>query len=547
MRRLLIGLLASLLALGTALAVPTTGAGAQQDVDADDTDDRVAAVVLAYLRFGGADRYETSLAVAEEYAALHDGKLDHVVLVSGERWTDAVVAAPLAGMHGAPVLMMPPGELRRDAVEFLRDAGVTKAIVVGSESSDAKHGPGRGLSDSALSGLAELDIDMERVHGADRFGTAVAVAERLTPGAMPGLGDGSTVIVASGDVFADALVAGPFAAVGIHPVLLTTPDELHPDVADYLRVARVRDNVRHVVVMGGTAALTQPVQDAITESGMKVTRLAGDTRYHTAVLAAELVEDRYEGPSGTSCFSNTSYGIARAHVPFDAFSAAPLLARFCTSLLLTDPDAVPVPTAEYLDLKMLRVSQETDADFYLMVTLIFGGDAAVSQDSLDTYLAEATQRIAEGRAGQIGSETTEPDDEPGAGDKEADDAAALDCGGSIGDSPRQLVPSTNAEDPAWSPDCKKLVYTQDGSLWTVNNDGSDRRKLVDRPGRLPHLGDVVTRRHRDRLRARLPIGQRLAGPHPEGELRRRAVRQAHRRRAAGCAPAMVARRHLHRL
>ena len=482
MRRWLIGLLASLLAFGAALAVPTTGAGAQQDVGPDDSDARITAVVLAYLRFGGADRYQTSLAVAEEYAALHDGELDHVVLVSGERWTDAVVAAPLAGMHGAPVLMMPPGELRRDAVDFLREAGVSKAFVVGSESSDAKHGPGRGLSDTALSGLAELGIDIQRVHGADRFGTAVAVAERLTPGAMPGLGSGSTVIVASGDVFADALVAGPFAALGVHPVLLTTPDELHPDVADYLRVARVRDNVRHVVVMGGTAALAEPVEDAISESGMKVTRLAGDTRYDTAILAAELVEDRYESPRDTSCFSNASYGVARAHVPFDAFSAAPLLAHFCTSLLLTDPDAVPVPTAEYLDLKMQRLALEADADFYVMLTFVFGGDAAVSQHSLDTYLNEATRRIAEGRAGQIDSETTGPDDEPGTGDKQADDAAALDCGGSIGDSPRQLVPSTNAEDPAWSPDCKKLVYTQDGSLWTVDNDGSDRRKLVDRRG-----------------------------------------------------------------
>ncbi|MXV86259.1 MAG: hypothetical protein F4117_11640 [Acidimicrobiales bacterium] len=482
MRRLLWALMASLALAGASVAVPATGAGAQQNADSDDTDAHVTAVVLAYIRYGGADRYETSLAVAEAYAGLHDDKLDHVVLVSGERWTDAVVAAPLAGLHGAPVLMMPPGELRRDAVDFLRDAGVTKAIVVGSASSDSKHGPGRGLSDTALSGLAELEISVERVHGADRFGTAVAVAERLTPGDMPGLGNGNTVVVASGDVFADALVAGPFAALGVHPVLLTTPGELHPEVADYLRVARVRDNVRHVVVMGGTAALAQPVEDAIVDAGMKVTRLAGATRYDTAILAAELVEDRYQGLSGTSCFDNTSYGVARAHLPFDAFSAAPLLARLCTSLLLTDPGAVPVPTAEYLDLKMQRLTQETDADFYLMLMFVFGGDAAVSQDSLDTYLAEATQRIAEGRAGQIDPEPDDGDGEGGESSKsdggQPDAAASLDCGGSISDGPRRLVPSTNAEDPAWSPDCKKLVYTQDGSLWTVNNDGSGQRRLL---------------------------------------------------------------------
>ena len=197
MRRLLWGLLASLAQAGATLAVPTHDAGAQQQGEPDGAEDSITAVALAYLRFGGADRYETSLGVAEHYAALHDDQLDHVVLVSGKRWTDAVMAASLAGLHGAPVLMMPPGELRRDAVDFLRKTGVTTAIVVGSESSEPMHGPGRALSDTALSGLAELRIKVERVAGADRIGTGVAVAERLTPGDMPGLGNGNTVIVAN--------------------------------------------------------------------------------------------------------------------------------------------------------------------------------------------------------------------------------------------------------------------------------------------------------------------------------------------------------------
>ena len=484
--------MAALALAGAALAVPASDAAAQQGVAPDD-EASVVAVALAQFRFGAADRYETSLLVAQHYAELRDGKLSSVVLVSGERWTDAVVAAPLAGSLGAPVLMMPPGELRRDAVDFLQETGVTKAIVIGSPSSDAKHGPGRGLSDTALSGLAGIGIKVERVHGSDRFGTGVAVAERLSAGDMPGLGN--TVFVASGDVFADALVAGPIAALGVHPVLLTTPGELHPDVADYLRVARARDGVRHVVVMGGTAALAPSVEQSIVDAGIRVTRLAGATRYDTAILAAELVEDRYEGPDDTSCFTNVVYGVARADVPFDSFSAAPLLGRLCVSLLLTDPGAVPVPTAVYLDLKMLKLTEETEADLYLMVLYVFGGEAAVASETIEAYLAEATTRIAEGRAGEIEPDAGESEDgEDGdGGDGDDDESSAsgdgqpgatakLDCGGSIGDSSRQLVPSTNAEDPAWSPDCSRLVYTDNGSLWLVDNDGSNRRRLLDRRG-----------------------------------------------------------------
>ena len=481
-RRLLMGLLALLLALGAALVVPPSSAAAQQGAPDEDS---LTEVAFAYLRFGGADRYETSLRVAEVVAAAADGQLDVVVLVSGERWTDAVVAAPLAGARGAPVLLTPPDELRGDALSFLQRVGTSTAIIVGPADEDPRHGPGRGVSSEVERALRDAGLSVERVAGADRFGTSVAVAERLTPGDMPGLGNGNTVIVASGDVFADALVAGPFAALGPHPVLLTPPDELHADVADYLRVVRARDNVRHVVVMGGTAALAEPVSQAITDAGMGVTRLAGATRFDTAVQAAELVEDRYEGIGNSPCFGDESYGIARADVPFDSFSAAPLLARLCTSLLLTGPSAVPVPTAAYLDLKLQQLAEtDIDADVYIALMLVFGGEAAVQLASLDTYLSEATERIAEGRAGEIDTESGQPagDDKPAGTSDEQDDssAATLDCGGSIDDKVRQLVPSTNAEDPAWSPDCSRLVYTENGSLWTVANDGSDRRRLLDR-------------------------------------------------------------------
>lgn len=393
MRRLLIGLLAIVPALGIALAVPVNDASAQQR---DPEETGLAGVAVEQVRYGGADRYDTSLLIARQVAEMAGNQLDVVVLVSGERWTDAVVAAPLAGAHGAPVVLVPPNEIRADALEFMRGSGTRTAIIVGPTGSDPRHGPGRGVGAAVERALRDAGLSVERVAGEDRFGTSVAVADRLKPGGIPGLDNGNTVIVASGDVFADALVAGPFAALGVHPVLLTTPADLHADVADYLRAARSRDGVRHVVVMGGTAALAEPVEEAIADAGMQVTRLAGDTRFDTAVKAAELVEDSYEATEDARCFDDQSYGIARADVPFDAFSAAPLLSRLCASLLLTNSDAVPVPTADYLDLMLQRLAEtEGDADVRPAALFVFGGEAAVQQASLENYLAEAIQRIAD--------------------------------------------------------------------------------------------------------------------------------------------------------
>ena len=73
-------------AMASAVLVPVVTVGASQrpaDLDAS--------------RYGGADRYATSLLVAEAVAAHAGGSLDSVVLVSGRNWTDAVGAAPLAG------------------------------------------------------------------------------------------------------------------------------------------------------------------------------------------------------------------------------------------------------------------------------------------------------------------------------------------------------------------------------------------------------------------------------------------------------------------
>ena len=421
---------------------------------------------VATVRYGGADRYATSLRVAEAVAAEADGSLSSVVLVSGERWTDAVVAAPIAGSLGAAVLMTPPGELRADALEFLERTGVSEAVVIGPESGGGAHGSGREVAAAVLRALAEAGITAERVAGTDRFATSVAAAREVTAGVMPGLE--RTAIVASGDVFADALVAGPFAARGIHPVLLSAPDELPAGVASYLDTS----GIDHVVVMGGESALSANVETAIKALGVSVTRIAGATRYDTAVKAAELAAGRYSSAAGRDCFATGTVGLARARVPFDSFSAAPLLGRLCAPLLLADPHQIPADTAAFLDTAR---AANTTVDLR-----VFGGDAAVSQTAIDTYLADGDDAVPVG-------------------------LPAGTCGGSVDDEPRALLDSSDAEDPAWSPDCSKIVYSDRGSLWSMDNDGTNRQRLTaydgshsDEPEWSPDGSQIAyTRTHRD--------------------------------------------------
>ena len=462
--------MAALIALGGVLVIPASPAGAAEGDGSD----------VLTTRYGGPDRYATSLLIAEAFAEEAGGSLEWAVLVSGQRWTDAVVAAPVAGALGAPVLMTPPDELRADASEFLRRVGVTNALVVGPDASGGAHGPGRGVSADVLEALEDAGVSAQRVAGDDRYSTGVVAAGRVTPGIMPGLG--RTAIVASGEVFADALVAGPFAARGGHPVLLTPPGELHTDISGYLAA----NSIEHVVLMGGSAALSGAVETSIGDLGANVTRLAGATRYDTAVKAAQLVTDRYSVAASQTCFATSTIGVARARVPFDSFSAAPLLARLCAPLVLADPDEIPADTAAYLD---------AARDAHEAVGLrVFGGNAAVSQNAIDAYLTGMSPDVDAEAADDAADADAAAADGAAAADDEAAEAEPVGlqagtCGGSITDESRQLIDSTNAEDPDWSPDCSQIVYTQNGSLWIANNDGTESRQLVPHDGRYLYQAD----------------------------------------------------------
>ncbi len=153
-------------------------------------------------------------------------------------------------------------------------------------------------------------------------------------------------------------------------MLLTPRSALHPDVAQYLRDARID----HVVLMGGTTALSEDVETAVRDLGIaRVDRIDGATRYHTAAaaaarFAAELFAD--------VCFAGPRIGLARGDLHTDAASAAPLLARQCAPLLLTGTDRLPDPTAEHL------TSPRSAALLGPLTITVFGGPNAIPDQLL---------------------------------------------------------------------------------------------------------------------------------------------------------------------
>ncbi|MFB2555538.1 cell wall-binding repeat-containing protein [Herbiconiux liangxiaofengii] len=195
-------------------------------------------------RLGGADRFAVSAAVsADGYPA---GTKPGVVFVaSGENFPDALSGAAAAAKQNGPVLLV-----TRDAVPDVIAAELTRLappmiVVLGGENS--------------VSAKVEAQLDdlapTTRIAGADRFAAAAAISANVFSGGA------STVYIASGTVFSDALPGGPLAAAAGGPVLLVRPDAIPDSTSTELQ----RLKPTRIVVLGGPATITPAVYDQLRD------------------------------------------------------------------------------------------------------------------------------------------------------------------------------------------------------------------------------------------------------------------------------------------
>ncbi|GAA2049425.1 hypothetical protein GCM10009839_64210 [Catenulispora yoronensis] len=131
-------------------------------------------------------------------------------------------------------------------------------------------------------------VAVDRYDGASRYGTGVSLSQAEFPAA----GSAGAVVLARGDMFADALAGIPLAKYKNAPLLLTpggaAATGLDSNVeAELLRVLP-KDKSHTVFILGGTSAIPQAVEDHISNVlGYNVVRLSGSSRYETALAIAK--------------------------------------------------------------------------------------------------------------------------------------------------------------------------------------------------------------------------------------------------------------------
>ena len=175
----------------------------------------------------------------------------------------------------------------------------------------------------AVQAALKAQTTYRRIAGADRYATAGALAAE-------GWTNASTVYLASGAGFADALGGGAAAAQADAPLLLAGTCALPDTTRDQL----TKLHPSRVVVLGGASGVCDAVLEQVrTATNAEVTRVAGADRYDTSASLAAL------GWPGTSPVVFIASG---TNFP-DGLAAGPLAAVRGAPLLLVAPCSLPDP------------------------------------------------------------------------------------------------------------------------------------------------------------------------------------------------------------
>ena len=135
-------------------------------------------------------------------------------VASGASFPDALSVAAVAGHLHAPVLLTSPTSLPASTKAELLRLAPPLVVVAGGTAS---------VSAAVVSQINTLlGVPVTRLAGADRYATSAAVSAWAYPGGA------SSVFLAAGTAFPDALSGAVAAGLAGVPMLLTNPDACRP-------------------------------------------------------------------------------------------------------------------------------------------------------------------------------------------------------------------------------------------------------------------------------------------------------------------------------
>lgn len=192
-------------------------------------------------RLSGADRYKTSAQIA---AKLIDGKTTTLEIASGENYADALSLNNAAEKDKAPILLVRVNVIDKSVEDVIKSSKASLINIAGGEKS---------VSENTKANIKKIsNATVNRMGGADRYETSILLAKYS--------GAKEVVVVASGENFADALVAAPFSAKQKGAILLTNKEKLGQKTEQFIKDTKFNKSY----VIGGEKSVSEDVINQLT-------------------------------------------------------------------------------------------------------------------------------------------------------------------------------------------------------------------------------------------------------------------------------------------
>ena len=272
-------------------------------------------------RVAGADRIQTSVEVSKKYYE----SAETVIVANYEQFADSLSASALSKQLKAPILLVQKDQLDSVVAQEIKRLGAKNVIVIGGEKS----------IDKTKDSLSQYNV--RTIAGANRYETSAKIAQEVIK-----LTGTKKAVIASGEVFADALTVAPLANKNNMPILLVQQDRIPEEAKEVLK------QIEEVIIVGGEKTISKEVENKLPNP----TRIAGANRYETAKKIYEYgFKDRVE------------VNIANGTVPADSL----VIGSIDCPILLAEANEIPEATKQaFEEAKFEKVN-------------VFGGEISINE------------------------------------------------------------------------------------------------------------------------------------------------------------------------
>ena len=293
-------------------------------------------------RLSGADRFETAKRIAEEF---NSSMVDNIIITSGYNFTNALSGSVLAKKINAPILLSGISDSENSSTlqyvqNHLNKNG--KIYILGNEGN---------INESIIISLKSLGYsNIKILQDGEKYGSIKAINDEINAS------NGTPVVIASGNFFADGLSISAVAAAKGYPIVLSDTDALPAESEETIKKIKPSK----IYIIGGTSVISDNVKENVKKlsgvSDENIVRIWGEDRYSTSINIAKSFE------------LNNKIATFASGVDFpDALAGSVLAAKLNAPLILISDN-------NNLQKKFIDLGEYSDQ-------IIFGGTASVSEQT----------------------------------------------------------------------------------------------------------------------------------------------------------------------